>query len=122
MTRHFTTAMMAALTLSVATPALAHDPGAAGKKAHPGFEAIDTNKDGDMSLAELKAALATHPKMLARADEKFKHLDANGDGKITKAEFQARRKHPGKAKGHGDHKGHSHDHGEHQGDHKGHNH
>jgi hypothetical protein len=114
MKRHFTMAMMAALTLSVATPALAHGPDAAAKKAHPGFEAIDTNKDGGVSLAELKAALAKHPKMLARADEKFKHLDANGDGKITKAEFQARRKHPGKGDGHG--------HGEHHGDHKGHNH
>lgn len=110
MKRHVTMAMMAALTLSVATPALAHGPDAAAKKDHPGFEAIDTNKDGGVTLAELKAALAKHPKMLARADEKFKRLDANGDGTITKAEYQARRKHPGKGKGdgHGDHKGHHH--------------
>lgn len=45
-------------------------------KAH--FEAIDTNKDGKISLDEYTASCT----------ERFKKLDTNGDGFLTKEEMQ----------------------------------
>ena len=53
------------------------------------FAKFDTDKNGQLSLAEFKAA-APKPKMTAGADI-VKLLDANKDGKISAAEFQAQR-------------------------------
>lgn len=47
------------------------------------FDAIDTNKDGQISSDELRA---NHE---AKRAERWKKLDANADGKVSKAEAQA---------------------------------
>lgn len=59
-----------------------------GRKA---FETVDTNKDGGITIAELKAAWADNPKRLAHADKLFGFVDANKDGKLDQAEWQARK-------------------------------
>ncbi|MDB5100266.1 MAG: hypothetical protein JWM80_4687 [Cyanobacteria bacterium RYN_339] len=80
---------VALLSALVAAPAaFAADPAPNGKDhARPSFEMLDTNKDGNITLAEFKASMAKHPKMAARADKMFARLDKNKDGKIDKAEF-----------------------------------
>lgn len=92
-----TLAVVAAL--AVAAPALAHNHGGSGK-AHPKvtFEMLDANKDGGITLEELKAKMAAHPKKKLTSEKaaqiterKFKRLDKNNDGRIDKAEFEARR-------------------------------
>lgn len=50
-----------------------------GQGMGPGFPAMDTNKDGQISKAEWKA----------HSDDMFKRMDTNNDGKITRAEYQA---------------------------------
>lgn len=83
-------ATMAALMLTVGAAAQAanqpkpNEP----KREHPRFEAMDTNHDGGVSLDELKAALAKHPKALEHADQMFQRMDKNKDGKIELKEFQ----------------------------------
>lgn len=99
-------AALAAATTLLAPAALAHEGQGQGKgprKPMPAYEAMDTNKDGGLSLAELKAGLAGKPRMLARADKMFTRMDANGDAKIQKAELEAwkarRAEHRGKRGG-----------------------
>jgi len=100
MTRFFRTLAVSLAIVAIATPALAQTaPSAAtpgGKKPRferPKFENIDTNKDGGISLDELKASLAERPRALKRADKMFKRMDKNDDGKIDLNEFKARRGH-----------------------------
>jgi Ca2+-binding EF-hand superfamily protein len=61
------------------------------------FDQIDTNKDGQLSHDEMKAAKKNHKHAhkkgnkvdrQAKAAERFKHADANGDGKISRAEAE----------------------------------
>lgn len=53
------------------------------------FDQIDTNKDGQLSRDELKAAKKTQKSQKqAKAAERFKHADANGDGAISRAEAE----------------------------------
>ena len=66
---------------------------AEAEKGMPGlaknFDQIDTNKDGQLSRDELKAFKKAHKgDRKAKADERFKHADTNGDGKISKAEAE----------------------------------
>ena len=57
------------------------------KRAEEGFKKLDTDKNGQLSLAEFKASI---PPMQARpADTVLQRLDANKDGKITLQEFGA---------------------------------
>lgn len=106
-------AAIAATTL-LATAAFATGGPAAGDQKGPGkrqwkplpaFEAMDTNKDGGLTAAELKAGLADRPRMLNRLDQMFQRLDANGDGKVQKAELEAwkarRKQHHGGRRGPG---------------------
>jgi len=46
------------------------------------FEELDANKDGKITLKELKAK---HEKRIA---EKFKKMDKNGNGSVTRAEYE----------------------------------
>ncbi len=59
------------------------------------FDKIDTNKDGQLSSEELKAAMKAHKHAhrkahkadhQAKAAERFKHADTDGDGAISRAE------------------------------------
>ena len=61
------------------------------------FDLIDADKDGQLSRDEMKAWKKTHKHAhkkgnkadrQARAAERFKHADANGDGKISHAEAE----------------------------------
>jgi Ca2+-binding EF-hand superfamily protein len=49
--------------------------------------ALDTNRDGSISVEERRAAFEA--KRAERANERFAKLDANGDGSISRAEFDA---------------------------------
>ena len=76
-----------------AIAAEAEKPGG-GKGGHHGrmaFEAVDTDKSGGITLAELKAAWADKPKRAEHADKMFGFVDANKDGKLDKTEWQARK-------------------------------
>jgi len=55
------------------------------------FAKLDTDKNGQISLAELKAAAP--PVRTATGQQVLSILDANKDGKVTSAEFQAQRLH-----------------------------
>lgn len=89
----------AAIALPAMTPAAAQDTRAsAAAKFSREFKARDTNKDGVLSKAEVKAAImrmgtgqkkidAVHAQRLA--DLWFEKADANKDGKVTEAEAQA---------------------------------
>ena len=80
------------------------------------FDAIDANRDGQVSADELRAAHAhrrdgkggmfksadanndgkvSQQEFPARAAERFQRLDANGDGFVTQEEAQAGRGHRG---------------------------
>lgn len=52
----------------------AHDP-------NLGFQSIDRDRDGHISLAEWQAA--------GRQERGFRFMDANGDGRLTQDEFTA---------------------------------
>jgi len=51
------------------------------------FAAADTNKDGVVTEEEVKALRDT--RMAEHRDAMFKHMDTNGDGAISRAEFDA---------------------------------
>lgn len=61
------------------------------------FERIDTNKDGQLSRDELKAAKKAHKHAhrkghkadrQTKAAERFRHADTDGDGAISRAEAE----------------------------------
>ena len=53
------------------------------------FDSIDTNKDGQLSRGELSAWKKAHKgERQAKAAERFKHADADGDGAISRAEAE----------------------------------
>lgn len=84
----FAAALVAAV--GIAPAAFAADAPAAGKPhmAPMKFDGLDKNKDGNITLDELQAAVAGTPRA-SRAAQMFKRMDKNGDGKVTKAEFEA---------------------------------
>ncbi|WP_294308628.1 EF-hand domain-containing protein [uncultured Sphingomonas sp.] len=96
MTRFLVAGLIAA---TLATPALAQDTRAsAAAKFSREFKARDTNHDGVLTKAEVKAAImkmgngkkpidAVHAQRLT--DLWFDKADANKDGKVTEAEAQA---------------------------------
>ena len=51
--------------------------------------AVDSDRDGSVTVDERRAAVRT--RMAARADSRFDRLDADDDGAISRAEFDARR-------------------------------
>jgi hypothetical protein len=95
-------ALAAALAAVLVAPAaFANDYGAPHPgKGVPTFEQIDANKDGGITLDELKASLAKHPKMLKRADKMFQHMDKNKDGKVDASEYNTWKAHRGQRKPH----------------------
>ncbi|MBB3880962.1 EF-hand domain-containing protein [Sphingomonas pseudosanguinis] len=97
MTRFLVAGLIAA---TLAVPALAQQDtrASAAAKFSREFKARDTNKDGALFKAEVKAAIlrmgagkqkidAVHAQRLA--DLWFEKADANKDGKVTEAEAQA---------------------------------
>ncbi len=100
MTRFLLTGLIAAtLAVPALTPAMAQDTRAsAAAKFSREFKARDTNHDGVLTKAEVKAAImkmgngkkqidAVHAQRLT--DLWFDKADANKDGKVTEAEAQA---------------------------------
>lgn len=106
-------AFAAALTLLAAAPAFAATPQAGGTAQpgakHPdfhgqrpqplGFKDIDADHDGSVTREELKAAMEKHRPANAPANASmpstddmvqrlFARADANGDGKLSEAEFK----------------------------------
>ena len=79
-----------------ATPAAPAAPAApapgAEKKPHRTpeeiFASLDTDKSGDVSLAEFKAS-PRGQKDPAKAEEAYKKMDADKNGKVTLEEFKA---------------------------------
>jgi hypothetical protein len=67
----------------IGTAALAQGPeGKRGDRAENMFSRMDTNKDGSITVAEMRAGRG----------EMFTRIDSNKDGKVTKAEAEAGRK------------------------------
>jgi Ca2+-binding EF-hand superfamily protein len=53
------------------------------------FDSIDINKDGQLSREELRAWRKAHKgERQAKAAERFKHADKDGDGAISRAEAE----------------------------------
>lgn len=59
--------------------------------------ALDTDRDGVVSVAEREAAVQA--RRARHADSRFAKLDANGDGAVSRAEFEAARAARGEAGG-----------------------
>ena len=53
------------------------------------FDAIDTDKDGTVSLLEIRASMKKAKEMHDRAVERFKSADKDNDGTLTKDEAKA---------------------------------
>jgi Ca2+-binding EF-hand superfamily protein len=71
--------------------AVAADKKEEGKKREGGIEKLDTNKDGAVTLEEMKAAPTRNKEKRSadaekRLEERFKKLDTNKDGKVDAAE------------------------------------
>ena len=63
------------------------------KKKGGGFGAMDTDKDGKVSLAEYKASMSKSGKMdEGQIAARFKELDKNTDGFLTQEEYAAGQK------------------------------
>jgi hypothetical protein len=93
-TRTLAAMIVAGAALAPAAIASDGDKPAGGKGGHHGrmaFEAVDTDKSGGITVAELKAAWANHPKRAEHADKLFGFVDANKDGKLDKTEWEARK-------------------------------
>ena len=82
------TPLLAASTLETSSPEATtsqqqqKEPKQKGQRRQRHFQHIDANKDGGLTLEEMRKAL------LARLDERFKRMDADGDGLISAAEFK----------------------------------
>ncbi|WP_420383269.1 hypothetical protein [Novosphingobium sp.] len=78
-------AAMSAHAQQMADPAMPASPARAGDHAHGGggrgFDAMDANHDGFVTLDEWKAA--------GRREDRFAQFDANHDGRITREEMKA---------------------------------
>ena len=90
-------ALTAAASIAVVSQlAIAGDKKADAKKTDdkkPGIFVLDTNKDGVITLDEMKARpnkskQPRSPEAEQRIEERFKELDKNNDGKIDAAEIE----------------------------------
>ena len=74
------TAVLAS-TAAFVVPFVVHaaGPGADMREARPGFEMLDADGDGNISVAEMKAF----------GQSKFDEMDSNGDGVVTADEMAA---------------------------------
>jgi len=54
------------------------------------FEKLDTNGDGSVDANEIASSPATAARVEKRAEGFVKHFDTSGDGKVTKADFEAK--------------------------------
>ena len=105
--------ILALSSLIVAAAAQAGDPQAAGKPGHPpmdansdgivtrdeaksfprlsaDFDVADANKDGQLDAAEMNAHREKmRVEMRAKAEQRWKDADKDGDGALTREEAQA---------------------------------
>jgi hypothetical protein len=72
--------LLALTALMVAAPVLAHD-GMHGPAAR-----FDNDKNGSLSLTEFTALLQANKEDVSKAEERFKALDTNADGKLSSRE------------------------------------
>jgi hypothetical protein len=82
--------VFAGAVVSVAGWALAQAPGGF---TPPTFAGLDTDKNGSLSKAEVQAFVATipaGPNGAPNVDTVFGNWDANKDGSVSQAEFDAR--------------------------------
>jgi Ca2+-binding EF-hand superfamily protein len=94
MAKLFKAAVLGVLVIGLGvSPALAGAGKRAKKSPEQRFQKLDTNKDGGLSLEEIKGKGKKDP---AKVEKRFKKLDRNGDGKVTLAELQGRGKKKGK--------------------------
>jgi Ca2+-binding EF-hand superfamily protein len=61
-------------------------------KQRTNFTTLDTDKNGEITLAEYTADAQTKPEKLAKETSKFGRLDKNQDGSLTEEEFEAPRR------------------------------
>jgi Ca2+-binding EF-hand superfamily protein len=62
---------------------------AAVERTRKMFDALDADKDGNLTQQEIDAAREKrHAAMRERADERFKAADTDGDGRLSKAEAE----------------------------------
>ena len=79
--------------IAAAGAAGAQAPGGGGGFTPPTFDGIDTDKNGSLSQAEVGVWVATipaGPNGAQNAADVFGRWDANKDGSVTRAEFDAR--------------------------------
>ena len=82
----------AELSAEAAARAAAGEGRRSSRRLEAKFQQLDTNHDGQFSLAEFLAAIRNIQMQRERADQSSQQLDTNHDGKVSADEFRAPRR------------------------------